>query len=99
MGNGSLDSCHVDLLKHARSPCLRAVPASFPAKQERSQYLNTGHQFRHKLLNVPRRGIVGELHSRRPDGEAFLPPAGYRSVGTMVGSANIAQPRTWHTNE
>ncbi len=46
-------------------------PATFPSELELlRQYLNKDHNFRHKLINVPRRGIVGDYFGTR-NGEAF----------------------------
>lgn len=52
------------------------------------QYLNKDHNFRHRLLNVPRRAIVGDYFGVR-GGEAFS-ASGYRSFAPLVGAENIA---------
>ena len=64
-------------------------PASFPGEQELlRQYLNKDHNFRHKLLNVPRRGLVADYFGVR-NGEAFG-ASGYRGFAPLFGANNIA---------
>lgn len=52
------------------------------------QYLNKDHNFRHRLLNVQRRAMVGDYFGLR-GGESFS-ASGYRSFAPLVGAANIA---------
>jgi len=64
-------------------------PPSFPSEQELlRQYLNKDHNFRHKLLNVQRRGIVGDYFGVR-NGEAFA-ASGFRGFVPCVGANNVA---------
>jgi hypothetical protein len=51
------------------------------------QYLNKDHNFRHQLLTVNRRAIVGDYFGVR-GGEAFS-ASGYRSFAPLVGTANV----------
>lgn len=52
------------------------------------QYLNKDHNFRHGLLNVQRRAIVGDYFGTR-GGEAFS-ASGFRSFAPLVGALNVA---------
>ena len=62
---------------------------AFPGEEELlRQYLNKDHDFRHCLLNVQRRAIVGDGFGVR-GGEAFS-ASGYRSFAPLVGAENIA---------
>ena len=63
-------------------------PATFPSEQELlRQYLNKDHNFRHKLINPRRRGVVGDYFGSR-GGEAFA-ASGYRNFAPFFGAANI----------
>ena len=62
---------------------------TFPSETELlRQYLNKDHNFRHGLLNVQRRAIVGDYFGVR-GGEAFS-ASGFRSFAPLVGAENIA---------
>jgi hypothetical protein len=64
-------------------------PATLPSEEELlRQYLNKDHRFRHRLLAVPRRAIVGDYFGVR-GGEAFS-ASGWRSFAPLVGAENIA---------
>jgi hypothetical protein len=64
-------------------------PPSFPNEQELlRQYLNKDHNFRHKLVNVQRRALLGDYFGVR-SGEAFA-ASGFRSFTPLVGANNIA---------
>jgi hypothetical protein len=64
-------------------------PATFPSEQELlRQYLNKDHNFRHKLMSAPRRGLVADYFGVR-NGEAFG-ASGYRSFTPFFGANNIA---------
>ncbi|MBI3876204.1 MAG: glycoside hydrolase family 9 protein [Verrucomicrobia bacterium] len=63
-------------------------PPSFPSEQELlRQYLNKDHNFRHKLITVQRRGVVGDYFGVR-NGEAFA-ASGYRNFAPFFGANNI----------
>jgi len=63
-------------------------PPSFPTEQELlRQYLNKDHNFRHKLITAPRRGLVGDYFGTR-GGEAFAASA-FRNFAPFFGAANI----------
>ena len=70
----------------------RASTSSSPTFQSETQllrqYLNKDHNFRHRLLNVQRRAIVGDYFGVR-GGEAFS-ASGYRSFAPLVGTQNVA---------
>ncbi|MEW6157142.1 MAG: fibronectin type III domain-containing protein [Verrucomicrobiota bacterium] len=57
------------------------------------QYLNKDHNWRHKLLNVPRRGLVCDNFGER-DGEAFA-ASGWRNFAPMFGAANVTSVPGW----
>ncbi len=62
---------------------------TFPAEEELlRQYLTKDHRFRHRMLTVQRRAIVGDYFGVR-GGEAFS-ASGYRSFAPLVGAINIA---------
>jgi len=64
--------------------------STLPAEQELlRQYLDRDHNFRHRLLNVQRRAIVGDYFGVR-GGEAFA-ASGYRSFAPLVGAENIVK--------
>lgn len=79
-------------------------PATFPSELELLRnYLNKDHKFRHKLVNVPRRGIVGDYFGVR-DGEAFA-ASGWRNLAPLLNPGNVTflpNKGTWlptlHTN-
>jgi hypothetical protein len=63
-------------------------PATFPSEQELLRnYLNKDHKFRQKLVDLPRRGIVGDYFGWR-NGEAFA-ASGWRNFAPFFGANNI----------
>jgi len=63
-------------------------PATFPNELALlRQYLNKDHNFRHKLINPRRRGVVGDYFGTR-GGEAFA-ASGYRNFAPFFGASNI----------
>jgi hypothetical protein len=63
-------------------------PATFPSELELLRnYLNKDHKFRQKLVDLPRRGIVGDYFGWR-DGEAFA-ASGWRTFAPFFGANNI----------
>jgi hypothetical protein len=72
-------------------------PATFPTElQLLRQYLNKDHSFRHKLFNLPRRGVVGDYFGVR-NGEAFA-ASGYRNFAPFFGAANITNLNVIHND-
>jgi len=69
----------------------RKTPGGEPTFQSEEQllrqYLNKDHDFRHGLLSVKRRAIVGDYFGLR-GGEAFS-ASGYRNFAPLVGTKNI----------
>ncbi|HXT40384.1 MAG TPA: Ig-like domain-containing protein, partial [Candidatus Angelobacter sp.] len=64
-------------------------PATFPSEQELlRQYLNKDHNFRHRITNAQRRGVVADYFGVR-NGEAFSASA-YRGFSTFFGPNNIS---------
>src|SRR5207244_5851132 len=64
-------------------------PATFPSEVELLRnYLNKDHNFRHKLFDLPRRGIVGDYFGVR-DGEAFA-ASGWRNLAAFFGADNVS---------
>ncbi len=63
--------------------------ASFPSETELLRnYLNKDHNFRHGLLNVRRRALMGDYSG---DKDGIAPAAsGFRSFSPIVGESNIA---------
>ncbi len=60
-------------------------PVTFPSEVELlRQYLNKDHNFRHKRINAPARGVIHDSFGVR-GGEAFA-ASGYRSFGPLVGA-------------
>ena len=70
---------------------------TFPSETELLRnYLNKDHAFRHKELDAPRRGVVGDYFGVR-DGEAFA-ASGWRNLGALFGAENVStlpQEGTW----
>ncbi len=63
-------------------------PATFASELELlRQYLNKDHNFRHKVINPQRRGIVGDYFGTR-NGEAFA-ASGFRAFAPFFGANNI----------
>src|SRR3954470_20208237 len=63
-------------------------PATFPSELELLRnYLRKDHNFRHKLMDAPRRGIVWDGFGVR-GGEAFA-ASGYRNFAPFFGANNI----------
>ena len=61
---------------------------SFPSELELlRQYLNKDHNFRHKLINPRRRGVVGDYFGSR-SGQAFA-ASGYRNFAPFFGADHI----------
>ena len=61
---------------------------TFPSEQELlRQYLNKDHNFRHKLMNVRRRGVVADCFGVR-NGEAFAASA-YRNFAPFFGASGL----------
>ncbi|MDB6123353.1 MAG: hypothetical protein JWQ71_2346 [Pedosphaera sp.] len=50
-------------------------------------YLNKDHNFRHKLIDLPRRGLVGDYFGIR-GGQAFA-ATGWRNFAPFFGAANV----------
>ena len=68
-----------------------AGPATFPSELELLRnYLNKDHTFRHRQIDVPRRGLVGDYFGYR-DGEAFA-ASGWRNLSTFFGANNVFSP-------
>src|SRR5205085_2453312 len=66
------------------------APVAWPSEQELLRnYLNKDHQWRNKLLDVPRRALMG---NRRGDenGEATA-ASGYRNFEPLVGPGNTVE--------
>jgi hypothetical protein len=64
-------------------------PTTFPGEQELlRQYLNKDHNFRHKITNPQRRGVIADYFGVR-NGEAFSASA-YRGFSTFFGPNNIS---------
>ncbi|MDX1952833.1 MAG: hypothetical protein SFY81_11675 [Verrucomicrobiota bacterium] len=62
-----------------------------PARSEKDllrQYLNKDHNFRHRLIDLPRRGLVCDNFGER-EGEAFA-ASGWRNFAPMFGADNVA---------
>jgi hypothetical protein len=73
-------------------------PATFASEQELlRQYLNKDHNFRHKLLNPQRRGLVGDYFGTR-NGEAFA-ASGFRSFAPLFGANGIANLNTIYNDQ
>lgn len=67
-----------------------AGQGTFPSEIELlRQYLNKDHAFRHGLMSVSPRAVVGDYFGVR-GGEAFA-ASGYRSFSPLVGSENVAK--------
>jgi hypothetical protein len=70
---------------------------TFPSEtQLLRNYLNKDHAFRHKLFDLPRRGVVGDYFGVR-DGEAFA-ASGWRNLASLFGAGKVttlSQEGTW----
>ncbi|WP_237712466.1 fibronectin type III domain-containing protein [Pedosphaera parvula] len=78
----------VDLANMPGKPSYDSPP-TFPSELELLRnYLNKDHKFRHKLIDVPRRGLVGDYFGIH-DGEAYA-ASGWRSFAPFFGAENIA---------
>ena len=63
-------------------------PASFPSEQELlRQYLNKDHNFRHKLMAVQRRAVLGDYFGVR-NNETFA-ASNFRSFAPFFGTSGI----------
>ncbi len=63
-------------------------PATFPSELELLRnYLNRDHNFRHRVIEYPRRAVLGDYFGIR-GGEAFA-ASGYRAFAPLVGPANM----------
>jgi hypothetical protein len=86
----------VDLSSMPGKPSYNSAP-TFPGELELSRnYLNKDHNFRHKLIDVPQRGLVGDYFGIR-DGESFA-ASGWRNFAPFFGPANVTSlpiQRTW----
>ena len=68
-------------------------PATFPSELELLRnYLNKDHDFRHKLFDLPRRGVVGDYFGVR-DGEALPPAAGATSPVSLTRPISLRSAR------
>jgi hypothetical protein len=77
----------VDLANMPGKPTYNSSP-TFPSELELLRnYLNKDHNFRHKLVDVPRRGLVGDYFGIF-DGEAFA-ASGWRNFIPFFGSENV----------
>ena len=73
-------------------------PATFPDELELlRQYLAKDHDYRHKIMPVQRRAIVGDYFGIR-GGEAFA-AGGYRNAAPFVGANNIANLNTQYNDQ
>jgi hypothetical protein len=64
------------------------TPPTFPSELELLRnYLNKDHNFRTKLIDLPRRGLVGDYFGIR-DGEAFA-ASGWRNFAPFFGAASV----------
>ncbi|HWA25846.1 MAG TPA: glycoside hydrolase family 9 protein [Lacunisphaera sp.] len=73
-------------------------PASFASETELlRQYLNKDHNFRHRIMNVQRRAIVGDYFGIR-SGEAFA-ASGYRNAATFVGSDKVTNLNSQYNDQ
>jgi hypothetical protein len=62
-----------------------------PARSEKDllrQYLNKDHNFRHRITQVPRRGLVCDNFGEK-NGEAFA-ASGWRNFAPFFGAANVS---------
>src|SRR5205814_5148670 len=73
---------------------------TFPSETELLRnYLNKDHAFRHKQLDLPRRGVVGDYFGVR-DGEAFA-ASGWRNLSSFFDADKvtcIASQGSWIPN-
>jgi hypothetical protein len=81
--DADLEVGRVDL---ANMTCFANKPQARTELDLLRQYLNKDHNFRHGLLNVPRRGTVSDSFGV-PYGEAFA-AAGWRNSSAYFGAAN-----------
>ncbi|MBI3885758.1 MAG: glycoside hydrolase family 9 protein [Opitutae bacterium] len=73
-------------------------PATFPSELELlRQYLGKDHNFRHKIMPVQPRAIVGDYFGVR-GGEAFA-ASGYRNAAPFVGANNITNLNTQYNDQ
>ncbi len=71
--------------------------ASFPGELELlRRYLNKDHAFRHGVLNVRRRALIGD-YSGDKEGTAVA-ASGFRSFAPIVGETNIANLNILHND-
>src|SRR5262249_51487462 len=61
---------------------------TFPSEQELLRnYLNKDHNFRHRIMQVQRRGVLGDYFGVR-SGEAFA-ASGFRTMAPFFGASGI----------
>lgn len=71
--------------------------ASFPSEQELlRRYLEKDHNFRHGLLNVRRRALIGDYIGDK-EGVAVA-ASGFRSFAPIVGESNVTNLNILHDN-
>ncbi|MDB6115935.1 MAG: hypothetical protein JWQ62_2880, partial [Lacunisphaera sp.] len=73
-------------------------PPSFPSETELlRQYLKKDHEYRHRIVAVTRRAIVGDYFGIR-NGESFAAD-GYRNASVLVGSDKILNLNTQYNDQ
>ena len=73
-------------------------PPTFPSELELlRQYLKKDHDFRHGIMKVQRRAIVGDYFGIR-NGEAFA-AGGFRNAAPLVGSDKITNLNTQYNDQ
>src|SRR5207245_7348030 len=77
----------VDLANMPGEPSYDSPPTFLSELELLRNYLNKDHKFRHKLIDVPRLGLVGDYFGIH-DGEAFA-ASGWRSFAPFFGAENI----------
>lgn len=68
-----------------------------PARSEKDllrQYLNKDHRFRHRLMQVERRGLICDNFGEA-QGEAFA-SSGWRNFASFFGAANVSEVPGWN---